>query len=72
MHPTLEDQQCSCEQWPLYENTAVNGLATQTKALDEAAVAGYLGLLQVVEQPAALANEKQQPAAAVVVVLVIL
>src|SRR5919107_4398380 len=44
--------------------------AAQAETLDDRAVALDLGLLQVVQQPAALAHEEQQPATAVVVVLV--
>ena len=44
--------------------------AAQAETLDDRAVALDLGLLQVVEQPATLADEEQQPTTAVVVVLV--
>src|ERR687897_374101 len=46
--------------------------STQTELLDQLAIAGDVLLGQVVEQPAALADEQQQTAAAVVVVLVLL
>src|SRR3954469_19788007 len=48
------------------------GSATKAEALDDVAVPLDLGLLQVVQQPAALADEQQQAATAVVVVLVLL
>src|SRR3954452_121564 len=44
--------------------------ATQAETLDDRAVARDLGLLQVVQQPTALAHEQQQATTAVVVVLV--
>ncbi len=50
----------------------LRGSATQTETLDEAAVAGDVGLLHIVEQPTPLADEQQQAATAVVVVLVVL
>src|SRR5690606_11964012 len=46
--------------------------ATQTEALDEAAVAVDVDLLQVAEQATALADEEEQTTTAVVVVLVLL
>src|SRR5688572_11384265 len=46
--------------------------AAQAETFDDRAVALDLGLLQVVEEPTALAHEEQQPATAVVVVLVLL
>ena len=46
--------------------------AAQAEALDDRAVALDVGLLQVVQQPTALADEQQQATTAVVVVLVLL
>src|SRR5579875_688441 len=46
------------------------GLAAQAETLDDRPVPVDVGLGQVVEQPAALADEQQQAAAAVVIVLV--
>ncbi len=45
-------------------------LATDPKTLDDRPVTGDFGLGQVLQQPAALPHEEQQPATAVVVVLV--
>src|SRR5262249_7049153 len=45
-------------------------LSPQPEAFDQRAVAGDVGALQVVQQPAAPADEQQQAPAAVVVVLV--
>src|SRR6187200_2373388 len=46
------------------------GSTTQAESLDDRAVPRDLGLLQVVQQPAALPDEQQQATTAVVVVLV--
>src|SRR5215207_8594145 len=46
--------------------------AAQAETLDDRAVALDLGLLQVVQQPAALTHQQQQATTAVVVVLVLL
>src|SRR3990170_4177725 len=50
--------------------TAPARSAAEAEALDDGAVALDLRLLEVVEQPAALADEQQQATTAVVVVLV--
>jgi hypothetical protein len=46
-------------------------LATQTEALDEAPVAGDVGVLKIVQEATTLTDEQQQTAAAVMVVLVV-
>lgn len=48
------------------------GLAAQPEAPDERSVPVYIPLVEVAQQPATLADELQQPAARVVVVLVLL
>ncbi len=47
-------------------------LASESEPLDDAAVAGDLCLLQVVEQSTSLAHEKEQATSTVMVVLVLL
>ena len=55
----------SGRRWPFHK------LAAQTEAFDERTVAFDLGILQVIEQTSALANEQQQAATTVVIVLVL-
>ena len=47
-------------------------LAAQSESLDDASVASDLGLLEIVEQPASLADEEEETTTTVVVVLVLL
>ena len=54
-----------------WRGAAPSTSAAEAEALDDRAVALDLGLLQVVEQAAALADEQQQATTAVVVVLVL-
>src|SRR6478736_3185999 len=61
-----------CEAWCGPSPSYRRRLAAKAEALDDAAVARDLGLLQVVEQPAALADQEQQTTTTVVVVLVLL
>ena len=51
-------------------SAAPRASTAQAETLDDRAVALDVGLVQVVQQPAALADEQQQPTTAVVVVLV--
>src|SRR4051794_23379347 len=57
---------------PARRRVAVRGSSTQAEALHDGAVTLDVGLLEIVQEPPALADEQQQATTAVVVVLVLL